>query len=1030
MNRRTLTKSFKCLFTLASIFFLSIGLQAQNVSGKVLDEDGESLIGATVMVKGTTKGATTDANGTFSIAASKDDILEISFLGYRPLEVVVGDEDYIEVMISSDAELLDQFLVTGYGRQKKSEVTGAISSIDVDEITSLSAGQVQSAIQGRTAGVSVLPTSGAPGAGFKVRVRGTGSNGNSEPLYIVDGMRTKDISFLTSNEIAEFEVLKDAASAAIYGAEGANGVVIITTKSGSANNASVNYSAMFGMQSVQTNLKLMNASQHAQYMEEAGIVGRTQADVAASPYGSNNWLETIFEDSPIMSHALSFSGGNEQTDYFIQGSYFDQDGVIAGDRDRFTRIGVRANINSNVKDWLRVGANVNYSHYNKKGVSEDSEFGGVLGNAILMDPLTPATYTNGYPDFVQSLIDAEQPLLKDGVGNYYGLSEFVNGEIYNPLGGVAIRNGSGTTSDRILATTFAEFRIMNGLSFTTRFGVDNEFGNFHNWSPAYYFTINSQSSTANVEQTQYRNTSNLWENFVNYNRDFGNSSIGLVVGTSIYTRKNNYVTGAGTGLIKENDAFGFLGSVQPGVEYTTSNGGESVQNLLSYFGRVTYDYMDKYFLSLVLRHDGSSLLADGNQWGTFPSVSAGWIVSRENFFPQSSFISFMKLRASWGKNGSLANLYPGAWRSAIGFGNAYPDADGNLQIVAEPTILSNPELTWETSVQTDFGIDLGFFNNRLSLTFDYFNKETQDLLNPGIIPNYVGNNAPTVNLGDISNKGFEFEIGYRSYEGAFKWDVSANFTRIKNEVTRLDPNLDFAPGTGVGVGWTATAFEKGLPAWYFRGYETDGIFQNQAEVDEYLSTTTITGDVVPGDPRVVDVNGDGEITPDDQTFIGSPHPDFLYGVRIGAEYKGFDFAVFLQGTVGNDILLGYNRTDRVTTNKPSFYFEDRWTEGNPSNDWFRANGDNIYAYNSDFMVVDGSYARIKQLQLGYTISPKASNSFLRGARFYVSLEDFFTFTSYQGLDPEAGSFNDNSQGIDRGVYPLPRKLMFGLSASF
>jgi len=580
-----------------------------------------------------------------------------------------------------------------------------------------------------------------------------------------------------------------------------------------------------------------------------------------------------------------------------------------------------------------------------------------------------------------------------------------------------------------MGSVFAEATLMEGLTFTTRFGVDNEYGYFHNWTPSYFFTTTGQANSATVEQTSWTNSNVQWENFFNYNKSFGVHNLAFVGGTSMYSFQNNYIVGAGTGLIKESNIFGYLGSVQPGNEFTTGNGGESMNNLLSYFGRASYDYDGKYILSVVLRRDGSSLLADGNKWGTFPSASLGWIVSKENFFPSTGAVNFLKIRASWGQNGSLANLSPGAWKSAIGFGNAYPDGDGNLNIAAEPTILSNPELTWETSEQIDLGFDMSMFNNKVGVTFDYFQKETKDLLNQGIIPNFVGNNAPTVNLGDITNTGIELELSYRNTIGDLSFEVAANLTRIKNEVTALDENLNFAPGAGVGVGWTATAFETGLPAWYFRGYQTEGILQSEQEATDYMNSLGLTEGFQAGDPRVVDVNGDGTITPDDQTFIGSPHPDMLYGLRLAAEYKGFDFTMFMQGSQGNDILLGYNRTDRASSNKPAFFYEDRWHEGNPTNDWFRANGDNVYAYNSDFMIFDGSYLRIKQIQLGYNFDSNASG-FMKGARLFVSLEDFFTFTKYVGMDPEVGSGDDRSQGIDRGVYPLPKKIMFGANVSF
>ncbi len=1014
----------KLMGLVAFILISTFAFGQRNITGKVSDSNGEGLIGANVLVLGTSVGTTTDISGNFNLNVATDvTTLEISYTGYKSQNVDITGKNSIEITLMENSELLGEVVVVGYGRQKKSVVTAAISSINVEDIENTSTTQLQSAIQGKIAGVTIIPSSGSPGAGIKVRIRGVGSNGNSDPLYIVDGMRTRDIAFLEAQEIATFEVLKDAAASAIYGAEGANGIVIITTKRGGAGKSRITYSNQFGNQSFRSDLKLMTAQQHAQYMEEAGIGGRTAADVT----NNTDWVDELFESAPLQKHNISFSGGNDKTGYFIMGSYLDQQGIVAGDEDRFKRYSVRANANSQVRDWLGFDFSLNYTHSNTKGITEDSEFGGILSNMILMDPITPVTYAPGSePDFAKELITNGSPLLQNENGSYYGLSNFVTGEIFNPIAGIALLNGGGSTIDRIMGTMAANIKLADGLGFTSRIGVDNTFNTFHNWTPSFYFTDTRQSGDANVIQVQSRGTNLLWENFLTYEKRFGVHGINAVAGGSIFNSKNSFVQGAGTGLIVESNQFGYLSSVQPGPTFTTANGGEGEQHLASYFGRLSYDFDEKYLLSLTLRRDGSSLLADGQKWGTFPSVSAGWVVSREDFFPQDGPLNFLKLRASWGQNGSLANLTPGAWRSAIGFNNAYPDGNGVLAVAAEPTILSNPELTWETSEQIDIGADLGFFNDRLSVTFDYFNKETKDLLNPGIIPALVGNTAPTVNLGNVTNKGFEIEIDYKNRIGDLGYRVAANYTRIKNKVTKLDDNLDFAPGVGVGTGWTASAFEEGLPAWHFRGYKTDGILGTQAEVDAF--NEALGQEAQLGDPNVIDVNEDGTLSPDDQTFIGSPHPDALYGFSFGLDYKGFDFSMYLQGSVGNDILLGYNRTDRATSNKPDFYFNDRWTADNPNADWFRANGDNIYAYNSDFMVFDGTYMRIKQIQLGYTLPETVK--YLKDTRLYISIDDFFTFTKYPGLDPEAGSNNDQSIGIDRGVYPVPGKVLFGLSVSF
>lgn len=1017
-----------CLFLIAlALFTNDVLAQSRKISGVVTSQTtGETLPGVSIVIKGTTTGTVTNIDGTYSIDVPNDQsILVFSFVGMATQEEVVGARTVVDLGMADDIQALAEVVVVGYGEQQKSLVTGSISSLDAKEIKTVSAGNVLGAIQGRTAGIQVAPTSGSPGAGFVVKVRGTGSNGNSQPLYIVDGMRTDNIDFLEQGEMQSMEILKDAASSAIYGAEGANGVVIITTRNGGKGNEGLTYDFQYGVQQANTNLELMNAQQHAEYMEEAGIGGRTVADVAGVQ--TTDWLDAIFETAPLQRHSLSFAGSNDKSNYYVRGSYFTQDGIVGGDKSSFERFNARFNLNTELETWLDVGVRMSYTRTNRRVIAEDSEFGGILSNVFLMDPATPQVYTGALPDFVQALVDNGSPLIRNEAGQIYGLSNFVTGEIYNPLGGLDIVKGRGLDQDRLFGSLFANIKPTDDLTLTSRVGVDASSGYFHGWTPSFYFTDTRQSNSANVQQSGFRTTRWMWENYATYDKEINDHKFSLLAGTSVWSQRTNFVNAAGTGLSVENDLFGFVGAVP--IENTTGSGGEELRTLSSYFARLSYDYDGKYLFNATIRRDGSSMLADGNQWGSFPSVSLGWVLSNEDFY-SSSVVNFIKLRGSWGTNGSLAGLSPGRWRSAITFNNQYPDATGNLLIAAEPGVLSNPELTWETSKQLDIGIDLGFFDDEFTLTMDYFNKTTEDLLTPGVIPDFAGNNAPTVNLGDVRNRGFEFEVKWRKNTGDLDYTISANATILDNEVTRLDENLDFAPGVGVGTGWTATAFEEGRPAWYFRGYKTDGIFQNQSEVDAY--TANIGGITpVPGDPRVLDVNGDGVITPDDQTFIGSPQADAIFGARADVKYKNWDFVLFLQGTIGNDILLGYYRTDRQTSNKPSFFYEDRWTESNPTNDWFRADGSNIYAYNSDFMIFDGSFMRIKQIQVGYNLPSTMLDRWRIGsARLYVSLEDFFTFTSYPGLDPESTSNNVAGTGIDRGYYPLAKKFVTGLTINF
>jgi TonB-linked SusC/RagA family outer membrane protein len=492
--------------------------------------------------------------------------------------------------------------------------------------------------------------------------------------------------------------------------------------------------------------------------------------------------------------------------------------------------------------------------------------------------------------------------------------------------------------------------------------------------------------------------------------------------------------GSYSGLFKEEDKFSYADFVPDVVDRIGSIAFS--RTLASFYGRLTYDFNNKYLLSATLRRDGSSLFSPDYQWGTFPSVSAGWVFSNENFFPSrvSTFMNYGKLRASWGQNGSLSSVGFGEWLNSIGAGLLYPDGSGGLLVGAAPTSLAYPQLTWETSEQFDIGADFAFLNNKLNLTVDYYKKTTKDLLTGGNAPIFAGNTLRTVNAGTVENRGLEIELGYKNKlrNTGFSYDVSVNFTTLDNKVTYLDPNSPILYGAGIGTGWSATAMQVGDPIWYFNGYKTQGIFQNAAEVSSYLNKTGITGYTPkPGEPIVVDVNGDRQISPADMTNIGSPHPDYMYGGRLNLAYKGLDFLVFVQGQIGNEILMGFNRTDRSTANKPLFFYTNRWTGEGSTNTWFASNTADPYIYNSDLMIFDGSFARIRQLQLGYTLPKSVLDKLkFKNARVYISLDDFFTFTKYPGVDPEGGSNGGSSIAIDRGGYPIPRKAVAGLTFTF
>jgi TonB-dependent starch-binding outer membrane protein SusC len=1011
---------------------------AQNlqVSGQVTSRaTGQPLQGASVTIKGTTTGTTTDQEGRFSLSLpARGGIVVVSFAGMASEELTVTQGGTINFTLSETPSRLDEVVVIGYGQQKKSLVTGAISSVKADQLTTSSAIRVDQALQGRTAGVQILPTSGQPGAGFNIRIRGTGSNRSNSPLLIIDGMRFGGIESIDPSEIASIEVLKDAASAAIYGADGANGVIIITTKTGKRNSSDISYNGQFGIQSMKKDfIQMMNAQQYQQYLQEAGVAGRpTPADVANIGAGTN-WLNEVLQTAPQQHHTLTFSGGSDKSTYLISGNIFTQDGIVGGEKSRFNRYTARFNSDHKIKPWLNVGNRLMYAHHRRRAISDNSEFGSILASALVMDPTTPTIYGSTLPMHVQNAIAQNKPLRVDANGNIYGISNFLRGEYGNPLARIDMAKGENI-QNKVVGSIFAELEPFAGFKFTSRFGIDAAYQYGHGWTPTFWFSDESQNTVANG----YNYTNNwftwLFENFASYNRNFNGHNFTLLAGTAAQ-KSTQFHTGASySGLFKEEDRFAFADFVPDDLDRVGSYG--DTRTLASFYGRLSYDYNGKYLLTANFRRDGSVLFAENYQWGNFPSISAGWVISNESFYPSklSSIMNYAKIRGSWGENGNLSSVGLGEWMNSIGANILYPDANGNLIVGAAPTSLAYPQLTWETSRQVDIGADLGFFNNSLNLTIDWYKKTTVDLLTNGNAPRFAGNILRTVNAGDVENTGLEIELGYRNKPKAsgVSYDVSLNFTTLDNKVTYLDPNSPILFGAGIGTGWSATAMKEGLPIWYFNGYQTDGIFQSQAEVNAYLSKTGITGySPKPGEPIVVDVNGDKQISAADQTMIGSPHPDIMYGGRVNVAYKGFDLLVFVQGQAGNDILMGFNRTDRSTANKPYFFYANRWTGEGSTNTWFAANASNPYIYNSDLMIFDGSFTRIRQLQLGYTLPRNIAGRLrVKNARVYVSLDDFFTFTKYPGVDPEGGNNGGNSIGIDRGGYPIPRKAVAGITVSF
>ncbi len=980
-------------------------VQENEVSGTVTDLDGLPLAGANVVVDGSTTGTQTDFDGNYTISVSEGDVLVFSYIGFMAKSVTVASSNTINVQLKEDLQELDQVVVIGYGAQKKSLLTGAISSVDEKALSNNSFTRAEQALQGRTPGVYIVPNSGAPGASPAVRIRGVSSNGNADPLYIVDGLRTRDISSIDPNDIENMEVLKDAASSAIYGAEGGNGVVIITTKSGKLGRSEFAINTQYIVNSILNNSEYMNASQYKEYYD---LTDNSQFDT--------NWLDEVFETGYANRHNISYSSGSEKSKTLVSASVLDQDGVIVTDKDSFKRYSLRINGEHKVNDWLTIGNNISYIHSERSAIRENDQTNGVLSSALRMDPLTPAVYPN-----VASISDASLGLISDRFdivlrnrdGNIFGISPVVTS--MNPLARIASTEGE-TKTNRILGSIFGDIKFSGALKFTSRLGFNSNTSNFHRFTRQFQYSPNHRGDQSEVYEENRFSFFWQWENFVTYSKDFGDHNVNVVAGVS--AQENTFrSTDLSAGPTTVNDIrygeFDFIANQNGSKVFGTE--GKSSQG--SYFGRVQYNYKERYLLQGTLRRDAASnfFLPSENRWGTFPSFSAGWVVSNEDFFPQdSNVINFLKFRGSWGENGSLSNLGNFDY---LGFLSSkdlnYTDGEGNLITVIEPRQLTNLDLTWETSEQLDLGIEAKFFNSKLSIVMDYYKKTTRDLLTVNTPPLEAGNKASFINAGDVENKGFEFSLGYNDTVGEdFRYGLNFNFSTLKNEVVGLNSSVDRLAGTVSNNNWTSTWLEEGFPIWYFRGYKTDGI------------------DATTGEPIFVDTDGEEGITAGDETYIGDPHPDLIYGANINLGYKDFDLNVFLQGVSGNEILNGIIRTDNGNINLPINYYNGRWTPGRTDATWPTvAHTGN--AYRSDLLVEDGSYTKIKQIQLGYTLPESITDKLpISKFRTYISLENYFTFTNYSGLDPEIGASANNSIGVDKGFYPTPRSFIFGMSLSF
>ena len=1012
-------------YTIALLLLLSEALSAQvSVSGRITGAaDGQPLIGATVAIEGTSGGAISDIEGQFRLTApSSEYVLVFSYTGMISKKEKIGSRSVIDVVLDENNALINEVVVVGYGSQKRSNISGAVSTVTAAEIAELPVLRVEQALQGRTAGVQVTQNSGSPGSPLTVRIRGTGTINNSDPLYIVDGVPVDGLDFLNPNDIETMNVLKDAASAAIYGSRGANGVVLITTKGGKKNqDGKVAYDAYFGMQSAWKKVNLLNAREYAILSNEAHIAaGQVPLPELANPEALGNgtdWLDAIFGNAPMSSHQLSFSGGSEKSTYTVSGNYFDQEGIVGGDKAGFRRYTARINGTNTVKKWLTIGTNIGLTNLGRRFLPENNEFTTPLVRALNMDPVTPVRKDDGT----------------------YAYSRYSDTDITNPVNAME-QTFDRWKSNRIVGAVFSELTLAPGLRFRSSYSVDATFATRDIFYPQFDLSNDPVLSDAPAGEKNLINSvvkqHNSWrtwqlENVLTWDHNFGeNHHLTLTGGTTALENRYEYSGGANTNLPSNDPDDAFISNTIDPIASQSAYGGADESSLLSVFGRANYEFNQKYLFSAALRADGSSRFGPNNRYGYFPSVSAGWIISEEAFWG-SKALEFLKIRASWGQNGNdrIGNY---GFSTVVLSGQNYTFGPGEtITNGSVPLTVANPDLRWETITQTDIGFDATFFNGRLSWTSDFYLKNTSGMLYAAPIPLTVGAAPPVRNIASVKNTGWETDVQYRNRSGAFKYSVGGNLSIVKNEVTGLGEGGEpvFA-GRVQSANASVTKTEVGQPIGAYFGYVTDGIFQTRQEVADHAFQSENTA---PGDIRFKDLNGDGVVNTDDQDYIGNPIPDFTYGFTADVEWKGFDLGIFLQGAQGNDLYNATVRYDFTYVNRPVSVL-NRWTGPGTSNSEPRVNlsDPNQNARVSDRFVEDGSYLRLKNVQLGYSLPKNLIERIgFEKFRVYVSGQNMFTFTRYTGMDPEIGSYGGALEaGIDRGFYPQARVLLGGINVIF
>lgn len=1004
------------LFLFLTFFCPNIYAQKFVVSGNVNSNKGEPIPFASVVLKGTTQGTTTGLDGEYSIEAAKGAVLLFSFIGYQSQEVVVNNQKVINIVLKEEVLGLDEVVVVGYGTQKKRDVTGAVSIVDSKTIEALKPVKAEQALQGTTAGVVVSSASGAPGAGLDIRIRGISTNGDASPVVIIDGYQG-ELATLNPDDIATITVLKDA-QAAIYGTVGANGIVLVTTKSGRKNSpVKISINSSIGIQETSRKLPVLNATEYAVLLNESYAVnGQDLPFPNISGLGKGtNWQNEVFDTAPIYTNNISISGGSENVVYAFSASDLDQKGIVGKDKSGYKRNTAKLNLGVDLSDKLKMKTSLIYTYFSRKSINENG-LGSVLFNALNM----PST----------------MPILNSD-GSYFLAPTTLGIEIINPLAQVADTYNSYYLK-KLSGSFGLDYQFSNSLKATARIGFNSTDAK----SKSFYKIVNYggkvfDKTRSSVNQGRDSFNDYTFDAFVTYNNKFAEKHhVTATVGTTIFKEWGDHLEATGFDIPNNSWEFADISLADGLSDAKAANSWTYDQRRLSYFARLQYDYLGRYLLSAMYRRDASTKFGPQESVAYFPSATLGWIVSDEGFMKDSKVFDFLKFRISYGLLGS----------DKISNYQYISQLDGEATYVWNNTLVQgkaigtspNTQVKWEESEQFDIGVDFQFFDKRLDVNADYFTKTTNDLLIGNIPVSGIlgvaapGAAGPTVNAGEVRNQGLELAIAYRDEIAKdLIVKVNYNFTTLKNEVLKVNNGSGFIEGGSFSVGQPAPSrMQVGFPIGYFYGYKTDGIFQNQAEVDAHPDQTALGAAASPGDIRYVDVNKDGKLNADDRTDIGNPIPDFTMGLNLSINYKQFDFVAYAYASIGNDMVRNYERSN-VNVNRLSTTL-DRWTGEGTSNKVPRvttaATANNIL---SDYYVEDASFLRIQNVQLGYTLPQAFTKRFgVESLRFYGAVSNLYTFTNYTGYDPAASTGTPIGGGIDYGFYPAARTFSFGLNLNF